>query len=95
MVPEAVVFMDHWPRLPTGKIDRRGLPDPETPAIIRKEIPRTPIETIIAGAFADVLGVTINNLKKPEKSFVQIMTSKGKGSSQRIDKPPYKTTSAI
>lgn len=57
MVPEAVVFMDHWPRLPTGKIDRRGLPDPETPAIIRKEIPRTPIETIIAGAFADVLGV--------------------------------------
>ena len=38
--------------------------------------------------FADVLGVSVNNLRKPEKSFVQIMTSKGKGSSQRIDKPP-------
>ena len=38
--------------------------------------------------FADVLGVSINNLKKPEKSFVQIMTSKGKGSAQRIEKPP-------
>ena len=38
--------------------------------------------------FADVLGVCIDNLRKPEKSFVQIMTSKGKGSAQRIEKPP-------
>jgi amino acid adenylation domain-containing protein len=60
MVPSAFVFLETFPLLPTGKVDRRALPEPDTsrPHLDAPEVaPRTPIETQLAGLWADVLGV--------------------------------------
>lgn len=56
MIPEAVVFLDQWPRLPTGKLDRRALPEPTAVANEVQLVPRSPTEELLAHAFADVLG---------------------------------------
>ncbi|HEV2147714.1 MAG TPA: non-ribosomal peptide synthase/polyketide synthase [Longimicrobiaceae bacterium] len=56
MVPAAVVVLEALPLTPNGKVDRRALPAPE-----RSEdayvAPRTPAEEMLAGIYADVLGV--------------------------------------
>ncbi len=60
MVPSAFVAMEALPRLPSNKVDRRALPAPDQ---TRPELesayaaPRTPIEEILAGIWAQVLGV--------------------------------------
>ena len=60
MIPSAFVFMDSLPLTPNGKLDRRVLPAPnyERPEVggIYVE-PRTPTEKIIAGIWAEILGV--------------------------------------
>jgi amino acid adenylation domain-containing protein len=60
MVPSSFVFLDELPLMSTGKVNRRGLPDPgrrrpelSTPLIS----PRTPIENEIAKIWADVLAL--------------------------------------
>lgn len=60
MVPSAFVRSDALPLTPNGKVDRQALP---TPNQSRPELattfvaPRTPVEAVLAGIWAEVLGV--------------------------------------
>ncbi|MFL5385134.1 MAG: amino acid adenylation domain-containing protein, partial [Longimicrobiaceae bacterium] len=56
LVPAAVVVLDALPLTVRGKVDRRALPDPEFGAE-DFTAPRTPTEEIVAGTWADLLGV--------------------------------------
>ncbi|MGB7948961.1 MAG: phosphopantetheine-binding protein, partial [Candidatus Binatia bacterium] len=58
MVPSAVVFLDRLPLTPNGKIDRKLLPAPDQRRPELEEnyvVPRTPVEAVIAGIWAEVL----------------------------------------
>ncbi|MEP7013179.1 MAG: amino acid adenylation domain-containing protein, partial [Acidobacteriota bacterium] len=58
MVPSAFVELAEWPLTPTGKVDRRALPDPDFESISTERIAlKTPTEEIIAGIYTDLLGV--------------------------------------
>jgi len=60
MVPEAFVFLQKLPVTHNGKIDRRGLPDPqdERPALEAAfQAPTSAIEQQIAAVWAEVLGL--------------------------------------
>ena len=58
MVPSAFVVLDALPRTPSGKLDRRSLPEPERPTVAATfEAPRTPVEEVVAGIWEEVLGV--------------------------------------
>ncbi|XYI03749.1 amino acid adenylation domain-containing protein [Sorangium sp. So ce1128] len=60
MVPSAFVAVEAMPLTPAGKIDRRALPSPEA---ARSDVegayvaPQTPAEEMIAGIWAETLGV--------------------------------------
>ncbi|HEU0076774.1 MAG TPA: amino acid adenylation domain-containing protein, partial [Longimicrobiaceae bacterium] len=56
MVPSALVVLDALPLTPAGKLDRRALRAPAAPAGIPAS-PGTPTEEILAGIWAEVLGV--------------------------------------
>ncbi|HEX6911521.1 MAG TPA: amino acid adenylation domain-containing protein, partial [Longimicrobium sp.] len=58
MVPAAVVRMDALPISPNGKVDRRALPVPDLASAEDAHLaPRTPAEEVLAGIWAEVLGV--------------------------------------
>ncbi|MBZ4423325.1 non-ribosomal peptide synthetase, partial [Myxococcus sp. RHSTA-1-4] len=58
MVPSAFVVLPALPLSPNGKVDRKALPAPEQPETSREYVaPRTPTEELVAGLFAQVLGV--------------------------------------
>jgi surfactin family lipopeptide synthetase A len=61
MVPSAFVPLEALPLTPNGKVDRRALPAPDQarPALDDAFVaPRTPVEAVLAGVWADVLGLT-------------------------------------
>ncbi|HEU0052591.1 MAG TPA: condensation domain-containing protein, partial [Longimicrobium sp.] len=55
MVPSAFVGLDHLPLNANGKVDRRALPAPGYTADERHVAPRTPLEEVLAGVWAEVL----------------------------------------
>src|SRR6185295_7292802 len=65
MVPAAFVVLPALPMTPTGKVDRRALPEPEVlepgepgeGAAARGGEPQGPLEELLAGIWADLLGV--------------------------------------
>ncbi|HEX5724473.1 MAG TPA: amino acid adenylation domain-containing protein, partial [Longimicrobiaceae bacterium] len=57
LVPASIVGMDALPLTPNGKVDRRALPDPVAGSGEEYRAPRTPTEEIVAGIWADLLGV--------------------------------------
>ncbi|GAA2209300.1 hypothetical protein GCM10009850_047580 [Nonomuraea monospora] len=56
MVPSVVVLLDSLPLTGTGKLDRAALPAP-SPGRGGAGEPRSPVEEVLCGLFAEVLGV--------------------------------------
>ncbi|HZI17117.1 MAG TPA: phosphopantetheine-binding protein, partial [Pyrinomonadaceae bacterium] len=56
MVPSAFVVLDALPLNANGKVDRRALPAPEAGGVAY-EPPRTAVQELLAGVWAEVLGV--------------------------------------
>ncbi|HLB77661.1 MAG TPA: condensation domain-containing protein, partial [Candidatus Dormibacteraeota bacterium] len=59
MVPSAFVVLDRLPLSPNGKLDRKALPAPDLSAVAAAGYvaPRTDAEAVLAGIWAEVLGV--------------------------------------
>ncbi|HEX2081440.1 MAG TPA: amino acid adenylation domain-containing protein, partial [Longimicrobium sp.] len=55
MAPSAFVALDALPLTPNGKVDRAALPAPEQGADAPAAAPRTPVEEVVAGIWAEVL----------------------------------------
>ncbi|MEU9156831.1 amino acid adenylation domain-containing protein [Streptomyces sp. NPDC048417] len=59
LTPHLVTVVDALPRTLSGKLDRKALPAPVVPsaAAARRRMPRTATEEILAGLFAETLGL--------------------------------------
>ncbi|MEJ2866570.1 amino acid adenylation domain-containing protein [Actinomycetospora sp. OC33-EN08] len=59
MVPSSIVLLDDLPLTPSGKVDRRALPDDVPDVGSRGRAPSGPVEEALADAVAAVLGVEL------------------------------------
>ncbi|HYO56343.1 non-ribosomal peptide synthetase [Archangium sp.] len=57
MVPSAFVVLEKLPLTPNGKVDRKALPAPALREVMAFVAPRTPGEELVAGIWAQLLGV--------------------------------------
>uniref|UniRef100_UPI0012DF3936 non-ribosomal peptide synthetase n=1 Tax=Rhodococcus sp. UNC363MFTsu5.1 TaxID=1449069 RepID=UPI0012DF3936 len=58
MVPSAIVVLDAVPLTVNGKLDRKALPEPDFGSSAESYVaPANPMEELLAGLFAEVLGV--------------------------------------
>ncbi len=58
MVPSAIGVVEAFPMTPNGKVDRARLPDPQELSVAAGRVPpRNPTEEVLAGIFAEVLGI--------------------------------------
>ncbi|WP_256376925.1 non-ribosomal peptide synthetase [Nitrosospira multiformis] len=57
MVPTHIVILDELPRLPSGKLDRSALPEPDAVAADTYRAPSTPEARLLAQIWQEVLGV--------------------------------------
>ncbi len=59
MIPAAFVTLEALPLTPNGKVDRKALQPPQFTQISSSNIthPATPIENLLAGIWADILGI--------------------------------------
>ncbi|HEU4408791.1 MAG TPA: amino acid adenylation domain-containing protein [Polyangiaceae bacterium] len=57
MVPSSFVALEALPLTPNGKVDRKALPAPAVPAAADRGAPRTATEDLLAGVWAEVLGL--------------------------------------
>ena len=58
MVPAAMLALEELPLTPSGKVDKKNLPDPEWAAASEAyEAPKTGPEELLAGIWAEVLGL--------------------------------------
>ncbi len=56
MVPAEIVILDKMPLTPSGKVDRKGLPEPQTTDSFSPDLtPLSPLQQIIAGLFSVIL----------------------------------------
>ena len=65
MVPAAVVAMDSMPLTVNGKLDTGGLPAPQYQDADRYRAPDNAIEEILAGIYAEVLGLDRVGIDEP------------------------------
>ncbi|WP_306360290.1 non-ribosomal peptide synthetase [Nocardia sp. CC227C] len=56
MIPATIVALEEFPLNASGKLDRKALPEPSF-AGREFRAPATPVEEIVAGVFAEVLGI--------------------------------------
>ncbi|MFJ9033251.1 amino acid adenylation domain-containing protein [Streptomyces sp. NPDC102274] len=69
MVPAVCLPVDAMPMTANGKLDRAALPRPERPAGPTGRAPRDQAEEVLAGLFADVLGLPVPGI---DASFFEL-----------------------
>jgi amino acid adenylation domain-containing protein len=57
MVPDHIVMLAEMPLNTNGKVDRDALPAPDDSDVTSLELPRTPLEELVAGVWCQVLNV--------------------------------------
>ncbi|MBS2965020.1 amino acid adenylation domain-containing protein [Actinocrinis puniceicyclus] len=71
MVPAALVSLPRLPLTPSGKLDRRALPEPDFASRGERRAPRTPREELLVALYAEVLGLEPERVGIDDDFFAQ------------------------